>query len=170
MKPTLYLMFGYPGAGKTTVAHIISKLTGAVRLSSDEIRLEMFPRPTFSEQEHGELYSEIDRRTEELLKQGKDVIYDANLNRLVHRQEKYTICERVGAQAKLIWVQTPEEIARTRATLESDGDPKRPYGNLEAPVFSRLVDQIEPPKSDEPHSTIKGVNVTDDIVKQTLGL
>ena len=32
-KPTLFMMFGYPGAGKTTTAEIINELTGAEHLS-----------------------------------------------------------------------------------------------------------------------------------------
>ena len=71
--PTLYLMFGYPGAGKTTVAKIIEQLTGATHLSSDEERVRLFSRPDFSQTEHEKLYDTLDRETESLLADGKDV-------------------------------------------------------------------------------------------------
>src|SRR5215207_7043841 len=100
--PTLYLMFGYPGAGKTTTAEAIATLTGAVHLSSDKVRLELFPRPAFSQAEHDALYKTLNLRTEELLRQGKDVVYDANLNRYQHRKEKYDICQQTGATPKLL--------------------------------------------------------------------
>ncbi len=170
MKPTLFLMLGYPGSGKTTVAEMIARLTGAVQLSSDKIRLRHFPRPTFSEAEHRELYQAIDAQTEELLRAGKSVIYDANLNRYIHRQEKYDICKRTGATPVLIWIQTPQDLAKRRATQEADDDPKRPYGNLDEAVFDRLARQIEPPRDNENPIVIEGVTTTEAIVRQKLGL
>src|SRR5690554_6388520 len=113
--PILYMMFGYPGAGKTTTAEIIANLTGAVHLSSDKVRLELFPEPTFSQSEHDQLYAELDRRTEALLREGRDVIYDANLNRREHRQEKYVIFRRAYATPQLIWVLSEREVARQRS-------------------------------------------------------
>lgn len=65
---TLYLMMGYPGAGKTTTAEVVEKLTGAVHLSSDKLRLQIAPQPTFSTQEHDELYAKLNQMTEDLLK------------------------------------------------------------------------------------------------------
>jgi len=87
MSAKLYLMLGYPGAGKTTTAHILSELTGAVRLSSDDFRFAMFPQPTFSNDEHATLYRTLDFVTEMLLANGVSVIYDANLNRYQHRAD-----------------------------------------------------------------------------------
>ncbi len=164
-------MLGYPGAGKTTTARMIAEITGAERLSSDEIRLKMFPHPTFSEAEHKQLYQAIDRQTEELLAQGKSVIYDANLNRFIHRQEKYDICARTHAKAVLIWLKTPVGLSRQRSTELGHTDPeKRPYGNLEPEVFDRLAGQIEMPKSTEAAISIDGTHVTPEIIKQKLGL
>src|SRR5689334_4983914 len=102
-QPTLFMMFGYPGAGKTTVANIINEVTGAVHLSSDEVRLELFPEPIYTQAEHDTVYATLDERAEAALREGKSVIYDANLNRFVHRMEKYTLCERAGARAVLFW-------------------------------------------------------------------
>jgi predicted kinase len=171
MKSVLYLMLGYPGAGKTTTARMIADITGAVRLSSDEMRLKMFPKPEFTEAEHKQLYQAIDKQTEELLAQGKSVIYDANLNRFVHRQEKYDICDRTGAKAVLIWLKTPVALSRKRATETGHTDPeKRPFGNLDTTVFDRLAGAIEMPKSTESAITIDGTHVTPEVVKQKLGL
>ena len=170
MQPTLYLMLGYPGAGKTTTAEIIARLTGAVHLASDKIRLEMFPNPEFTPQEHATLYKAIDEQTEQLLQEGKSVIYDANLNRYQHRKEKYDICVQVGAKPLLVWVQADEELAKQRATQNSEDNPKRPYGNLNTQTFDRLVREIEPPRGNEPHITLDGTRITLENVKKALEL
>jgi predicted kinase len=166
-KPVLYLMFGYPGAGKTTVASLIHEVTGAEHLSSDQIRLELFPEPTFSQEEHNKLYTEIDARTKALLAAGKDVIYDANLNRYSHRQEKYAICEAVGAQSKLIWVQTPREVAKLRAQ-QTDRLHLWPKNETPDAMFERIADVIEEPWESENYVTIAGEGVTQDKVAALL--
>ena len=164
-------MLGFPGAGKTTVAEHIHELTGAVHLSSDKIRLELFPDPQFTEEEHASLYKQIDERTEQLLREGKSVIYDANLNRYIHRKEKYDICARTNARAQLVWVQTDTELSKQRATVLGVNDPaRRPFGNLDATVFDRLAGQIELPREDENPLIINGHEVTRETIAKALGI
>lgn len=162
-------MMGYPGAGKTTTAKIIHELTGAEHVSSDLTRLKLFPQPSFSQNEHDQLYRHIDREIENLLSEGKDVIYDANLNRYRHRQEKYTICQRTNANPILIWVQTPKELAKSRVL-----DPGRvhlvPHNESAHEMFDRISKIIEPPRPNEPHLTVDGTKVSPEYVSGILGL
>ncbi len=162
-------MLGYPGAGKTTAARAIHELTGAEHVSSDKTRLELFKEPTFSPEEHEKLYSSLDEQTERLLGAGKDVVYDANLNRRQHRQEKYDICKRTGAQPVLVWVRTPKELAKQRAV-----DPNRhllvPHDETAEQMFERIASIIEEPSADEPYTALDGTNITPDYLKNTLGL
>lgn len=162
-------MLGYPGAGKTTTAGIIHDLTKAVHLSSDQIRFELFPVPTFSPTEHEALYRTLDEQTEKLLRMGKDVIYDANLNRLAHRQDKYAICQHTSSTPVLVWVQTPKDVARQRATK-----PGRihlvPHGETLEQMFERIADVIESPGSDEPYTAVDGTKITPEYVSRQLGL
>lgn len=160
---------GFPGAGKTTVAEIIAKITGAEHLSSDKIRLELFPSPTFNDFEHDSLYKELDRRTKQMLEERKSVIYDANLNRFAHRKEKYDICEKVGATPVLIWVQTPREVAKQRALHESRARLVPDDESLES-MFERISGIIEQPDSSEKPIIIEGVNVTESVVRRKLSL
>lgn len=166
---TLYLMLGYPGAGKTTTAEKIQQQTGAVHLSSDKLRLEMFPMAKFNQAEHDSLYQALDAKTEALLSEGKDVIYDANLNRFKHRQEKYDICRRTNSKSKLIWVQTPKEIAKNRATNKIRLN-LAPQGEALADMFDRIAGIIETPHSDETFVVVDGTKVTPEYIAQTLGL
>ncbi|MBW3569423.1 ATP-binding protein [Candidatus Parcubacteria bacterium] len=167
-KPILYLMLGYPGAGKTTVAEKIAKFTGAVHLNSDWFRLHMFKKPTFSQEEHDSLYGNLDYLCELILTTGKSVIYDANLNRYIHRQEKYDIAKRVGAKVRLIYINTDLETAKHRATVEAEKNPQhRPYGNLAPANFDRLASEIELPKPSEPTTVVSEEQFDDEkLLKQ----
>jgi len=162
-------MFGNPGSGKTTAAIEIAKLTHAVHLSSDEMRLKMFVKPTFTMKEHAKLYNELDRLTEQLLKDGKDVIYDANLNRYKHRHDKYVICTKTKARSILLWVQTEKEIARRRAL---DTSRLRLWPENETPehMFKRISDLIELPSPDEPYIVLDGTKITSAYIKSKLNL
>jgi predicted kinase len=159
MKPVLYLMFGYPGAGKTTAAKALHELTRAHHLSSDKVRIELYPNPQFTQQEHDELYNELNLRTQNLLKAGKSVIYDANLNRYKHRQEKYQICQQLDATPILLWVQTPRDLAKARAVHETRA---HLVPNLETPhsMFDRIADLIEEPGPNEPYIVLDGTKIT----------
>jgi predicted kinase len=165
----LYLMFGYPGAGKTTAAEMVADITGAVHLCSDKFRLHMFPKPTFSEAEHAAVYGALDYMTELFLAKGLSVIYDANLNRYQHRHDKYLICQKTGSQALLLWVKTPPDLAKSRSTVLGTQDPAhRPFGNLSINTFNRLAHEIELPRPDEEVIELDGINLSTEILRQKL--
>lgn len=169
-RPTLYLMMGLPGAGKTTAAQQISELIGAVHLSSDEIRRELFPNSTFTQDEHDALYAQLDQRVERALSAGHSVVYDANLNRQAHRHEKYQLARQLGADAVLVWVQTPEDIARERRVLAQPQQDLTPTSETPAQMFDRIARVLEAPGVDEPHVLIDGRHVTPDSVRAALGI
>ena len=75
MKPTLTLLVGVPGSGKTTWANKNHKENEVV-LSSDLIRKELFNDET--NQENNKLvFTTLYKRARNLIKQGKSVIIDA---------------------------------------------------------------------------------------------
>lgn len=166
-KPTLFMMFGYPGAGKTTTAKIVQEITGAEHLSSDELRLKLFPHPTYTQEEHDAVYAELDKRAEQALKQGKNVIYDANLNRYKHRLEKYEMCDRTKTRPLLLWVQAPRELARERAVLRGHHH-LIPKDETFESMFDRVTSSIEEPQEDEPLYTIDGANLSKNSIAEII--
>ncbi|MBI1857262.1 ATP-binding protein [Candidatus Saccharibacteria bacterium] len=168
-RPILYLLLGYPGAGKTTTAKIISQLSGAEHLSSDSTRLDLFKNPTFNQEEHRKLYKKLDELAERFLREGKNVIYDANLNRYQHRQEKYDICRKTGAQPVLLWVRTPRQLAKQRAT-HVNRQPLWPDNETSEAMFERIANVIEEPHVNEPYIQIDGTKVSPEYISKQLDL
>ena len=166
----LYLLMGLPGAGKTTAAKIIEELTGATRLSSDEQRLKLWPLPTFTEAEHAALYDHLNKETERLISVGTSVIYDANLNRLAHRKEKYDLAKKYNVPVVLVWVQAPHSIARQRRIEVSEHHALVPQQEDPASMFDRIAGILEEPTSDEECIVLDGTKISTGYVSETLGL
>ena len=158
--PTLYLLLGLPGSGKTTAAKQIASLTGAVHLSSDSFRLSLFEKPQFTQDEHDALYKMLDYMCELLLKSGTSVVYDANLNRLSHRQEKYRLAKKLAVKPVLFWLQVPKALAKKRRIATQD---KLLVPHDESPhvMFERIADVFEAPLKTEKYTELDGAKITE---------
>lgn len=157
--PTLYLLMGLPGSGKTTAATKIASLTGAVHISSDNFRLSLFESPTFSQDEHDALYKMLDYMCELLLKNGTSVVYDANLNRLQHRQEKYHLAKKLKVPTKLFWLQVHKDTAKKRR-IETQHPGLVPRHETPHDMFERIAGVMEPPGKGEPFTALDGTKIT----------
>ncbi len=167
-KPVLYLMLGYPGAGKTTTATIISELTGAVHLWADKIRSERYHNPKHSHQENLDLYNHLNGVTDGLLAEGKSVVFDTNFNFYKDRCRLREIAAKHGATTLLVWVTTPKEMAKTRATQQSGQQGTRVFGNMPESDFERISRNLEEPKPTEPALTISGTAISNTSVENLL--
>lgn len=167
-KPTLYLMIGHPGAGKTTVAKIIHEATGAVHLWSDIERHKMFGHPTHSEEESVKLYDELNARTEDLLAGGQSVVFDTNFNFYEDRQKLREIADRQGADTVVVWITIPEAAARQRAVgsgLKRNGYHTR----MTDEQFDAIAAKLEPPSEDEKIIKIDGAKLDRQTVLTLIG-
>lgn len=166
-KPTLYLLLGLPGSGKTTAANAIATLTGAVHLNSDSFRLSLFDAPTFSQAEHDSLYKMLDYMCELLLNSGTSVVYDANLNRLQHRTEKYVLAKKTGANVKLFLMGVHRDTAKKRR-IDTQHPGLVPLNEDPHAMFERIAEVFEAPKKNEPYTTLDGTKITNAYVKKFL--
>lgn len=161
-------MMGYPGAGKTTVARMISKATGAVHLWSDIERHKMFGNPTHSEEESVELYDELNKRTDSILAEGRSVVFDTSFNFRLDRHKLKGIADRRGAGTVVLWVTMPLEEARKRSV----GTGRRRNGyhtRMTQKHFDELVSKLEPPAEDENVIKIDGLKLDRDTVLALIG-
>lgn len=167
-KPTLYLMLGYPGAGKTTAAKELHELTGAVHLWADHERRQKFSQPAYTHEENLELYKQLNSHAIQLLQSGKSVIFDTNFNYFKDRQNLRDLANKCGAQTIVLWVTTPKEVARTRATDNAHLQHTRVLGNMPAETFERMSRNLEAPRSDEKVVELDGTKISKDYLQQKI--
>jgi predicted kinase len=167
MRQTLFLMLGFPGAGKTTTARLIHQQTDAVHVWADYERRQMFDIPTHSHAESQKLYAHLNQVVENLLAKGKSVIYDTNFNFYSDREKLRAIAAKHGAQTIVVWVTTPKQIAKQRAV--HDRLTRNGYEfTLPEHDFERMSNHLEPPHDDEPHIQVEGIGVTGQTVADLL--
>jgi len=168
-QPILYLFVGYPGAGKTSVAKVISEKTGALHLWADRERLAIFGTPTHSAEATHQRSSYMNKEADQLLSEEKSVIFDTNFNFYKDREHLRQIAAKHGATTIFIWVTTPKEIAKKRAV--EDRNLRNGY---EFPMsdadFERIASHLQPPREDEKNIKIDGSKFDKDQVVALLSL
>ena len=132
----LTLVGGSPGTGKTTLAGALSARTGAVVLSSDEVRKELLGVPLtdhtgaaldqgmYGPEASARTYDELLRRAEELLGLGWSVVLDASWSTAQARAAARTMGERAVAEVEEVRCVAPaDEVAdRIRARMDRGDD------------------------------------------------
>lgn len=165
MASRLYLMLGYPGAGKTTVAQLIAERTGAVHLWSDLERHKMFDDPSHDEAESRQLYEQLNQRTEDLLADGKSVVFDTSFNYRRDRDLLRKIAARHGAEAVVVWLTTAPATAKDRAVHANVVRNGYDF-NMTGTEFDRIAEHLEPPTEDEKVIKIDGTQSNRDSIRR----
>jgi predicted kinase len=166
--PTLFLMLGYPGAGKTTASRILHGLTGAEHLWADHERKKTFVHPTHSHSENLKLYEQLNQVTDDLLAEGKSVIFDTNFNFYKDREKLRQIGAKHGAHTVIVWVTAPKDIARERATKDANKQTTRVLGDMPVEHFERISRNLQEPRPDEDFIHLDGTRIDETTVADAI--
>src|SRR5919199_953864 len=125
-KPTVYLLCGFIGAGKTTFARELEARTGAVRITKDEWLVRLVGNdPTIAG------YADWDHKVVglsrdvafQLVGKGIDVILDEGFWAKQERASMRRRIEGMGAESVLVYLDTPIATIRERVAQRSADPP-----------------------------------------------
>lgn len=168
-KPKLYLLVGYPGAGKTTVSKLITNHTGAVHLWADFERHKLFGDATHSHTESLKLYDYLNAEAEKLLAAGHSVVFDTNFNFRADRDILRSIANRHSAETIVIWISVPKDQAKKRVVNKIDSRNGYKVAMTET-QFDSITSKLEPPTEDENVIKIDGAKFDKEQLIRLLGL
>lgn len=97
--PSLFILMGLPGAGKSTFSNVITTIkNNVIYISSDELRKE-FPE---YQDNHIKIFEIMYQRTIENLRDNKNVIYDSTNLESKYRLELYKKTKNISSEIKVI--------------------------------------------------------------------
>lgn len=138
-QPTLILMYGYPGSGKTFLARQLCEDIQAAHIQGERIRFELFNEPRYDRQENEIVAHLMDYMAEEFLTAGMSVVYDINALRVGQRRALRDLARKCKAASLLVWMQVDAESAYVRAMKR---DRRKADDRYSLPVDQRTFDTI----------------------------
>lgn len=149
-KPILFMLYGYPGAGKTHLARELGASLGAAHVHGDRIRGELFEEPRYDQQENEIVKHLMLYMTEEFLGAGMSVIFDASIAKLADRRELRNIARKSKAEPLMIWLQIDSDSALARL---SHRDRRKLDDKYATPhtreSFQTVIQGMQNPKNEE---------------------
>jgi predicted kinase len=140
-------MCGLPGVGKTTIARQLAPLINGVVLSTDKIRKEIFPKPTYGRRERKLIYDILILLAKYLCNSNVNCILDATFSIEKSRQEirnKLGLCSK---KIRIIECVCPEDIVIARLNVR-----KYDFSDADISVYKNMKRIYEPVK--EEHVTV----------------
>ena len=145
-RPTLILLVGIPGSGKTTYAEsYIEDHSCIIHLSSDKIRKELWGDEAI-QGDNNEVFSLMQSRAIEALNNGQSVVYDATNITRKDRSYIISLCPKFAKiECHVIWA--PIEIC-----IKRDAERERTVGKA---VIDKMLKRFQPVWFDEGIHDIK---------------
>lgn len=156
-KPTLIVLYGFPGAGKTFLARQLANDIHAAHVQADRFRFELFEEPTGKKQENDIINHLSQYMAEEFLSAGVSVIYDINALRRSQRRSLRDMAHKAKAQTVLVWLQIDAESAFTRVAKRDKRKTDDKYTvSLDRTTFDDVIGHMQNPQTNEDYVVISG--------------
>lgn len=179
-QPTLLIMHGLSGSGKTHISQKLLQELGLIRLRSDAERKRLAGLPAdhsaasdpgtglYSESQNELTYARLARLTESVLDAGFDVIVDATFSRLADRQRFAQLAQSKGCGFGILDCQASVETLRAR--IEKRQAEGHDASDADLHVLEKQLKNAAPLQADEPALVIDSQQPLDlEAIAQMMG-
>ena len=170
--PTLFILVGLPGCGKSTVACELALRLPAAVVQSDRVRAMLFSRRTYSAEENERVFETCYALIAELLARRVNVVYDAtNIHRLF-RFCAVLVAQRMGVRHVFVHLHAPPEVVHARIAQRQEKRDANQFSEGTYEVYESMAAAFEP--ISEPHISVDTcsdiASIVDDVLRQTAEL
>lgn len=152
-RPAIYLMSGFLGFGKTTLAKKFERELPAVRFTHDELMLKKYGRnPDDFSVKYKEIDDFIRREAATTVKSGKNVILDYGFWSKEKRAEYYRWAKMLTPNVQFCAVLCDIDVARKRVLQRTLNNPDELY--IDENCFDSFLKQYEPLDENEGYPVI----------------
>src|SRR5688572_10886729 len=148
--PTLFLMIGLPGAGKTTLAKQLERERPALRLTPDEWLARLYDVPVDgapTERQRASVESLMWDLAARALRLGVDVVLDFGFWSRAERDAFRARARALGARVELRFCDAPREVLIQRLDARNAALPPGAYG-VSREELDRFILWFEPPTTE----------------------
>ncbi len=150
--PSLILISGLPGTGKSFLARKIAERLPCVIVESDFVRKTLFEKPTYVSDESAFVHRVAHAVIERLLSTGCHVICDATNLVEWHREKLYSIANKTHAKLVIVRTVAPESVIRARLEKRFSQRDPRDLSDAGWGVHQTLKPEFEPVR--RPHLVV----------------
>lgn len=143
----IVIVFGLPESGKSYFAERLAKAIQAEYVNSDRLRMEMYPKRTYSESEEEAVYNRMLNKMNEAFTQNKSVVLDAPFHKESLRK-RFT--KNIRDNIYFIEVWADDSIIQERLKKES------PFSEADYNAHQLIREQWEP--IEEEHLLLESTN------------
>ena len=155
-EPTIHLMHGYMGVGKTTIAKKLADELSAVRLSFDDFMTTLYPNPPY--EFFNEYFKRIDKLiwniAEKIVNAGADVIYDSCLLSKQDRANAFENASKITDNVIFYYVKCDMKTAEKRVIARTISDEKGEEMVINESNFYLPLPQFEPISESEGYKIV----------------
>ena len=156
-QPTIFVLYGFPGSGKTFFARQLCEELQAAHVQGDRVRYELFDRPRYDKQENEIVRHIMDYMTEEFIQAGMSVVYDINAMRASQRKTLRDLTIKNKAKSVLIWFQMDIDSAYERVSGRDRRKADDKYTTqLDREQFDAVTREMQNPTNTESYMVISG--------------
>lgn len=155
--PTVYVICGFIGSGKTTFAKKLEAATGAVRITKDEWLIRLIGNdPTIDGfEEYDRFICDLSRDIAfQFARKGVDVIIDEGFWEKEQRIDLGRRIDAIGARKVLYFLDTPIETIRERVEGRNQ-DPGEDSFHISGELLERYLTYWDPPGEDEGYILVR---------------
>lgn len=143
-QPTLVLLCGLPGTGKSHLGHELVRRLPMVLIASDLVRRILFSEPAYTAEEHYIVHTTCQKLVEQLLREGHSVILDATNLLHRHRQRYYNLAEECRANLLVVQTTAAPEVVRRRLQERREGLRPAHGSDADWAIYQLYAEKYEP--------------------------